>query len=41
MAASEAKKRILPPWMAARVVEPRKTMSAVRPKRRKKTPVAR
>ncbi|XP_032644498.1 cell cycle regulator of non-homologous end joining [Chelonoidis abingdonii] len=37
----KAKKRVLPPWMAAREVEPRKTMSAVRAKRVKKPAVAR
>uniref|UniRef100_A0A452IG67 Cell cycle regulator of NHEJ n=1 Tax=Gopherus agassizii TaxID=38772 RepID=A0A452IG67_9SAUR len=37
----KAKKRVLPPWMAVREVEPRKTMSAVRAKRVKKQAVAR
>ncbi|TFK03339.1 Cell cycle regulator [Platysternon megacephalum] len=37
----KAKKRVLPPWMAEREVEPRKTMSAVRAKRAKKPAVAR
>ncbi|XP_038243553.1 cell cycle regulator of non-homologous end joining isoform X3 [Dermochelys coriacea] len=37
----KAKKRVLPPWMAVREVEPRKTTSAVRLKRAKKPAVAR
>ncbi|XP_077687760.1 cell cycle regulator of non-homologous end joining isoform X1 [Eretmochelys imbricata] len=37
----KAKKRVLPPWMAVREVEPRKTRSAVRFKRAKKPAVAR
>ncbi|XP_006125933.2 cell cycle regulator of non-homologous end joining [Pelodiscus sinensis] len=37
----KAKKRVLPPWMVARDMEPRETVSAVRPKRAKKTAMAR
>ncbi|XP_074867241.1 cell cycle regulator of non-homologous end joining [Carettochelys insculpta] len=39
-AVQKAKKRVLPPWMAAGEVEPTKNVSAVRPKRAKKTAVA-